>query len=126
MRTYLNNKHIVEAVGKSFGFGCLFFWQPTVYTKAILTAYEAKQGWLPGDREFLAGVHQSIVRAAGEENIHDLSGVFGSSPQPFFIDESHVTEAGNRIVAQAMLPYVLAAIKAKTEEASTGAPPTIH
>ena len=122
VRTYLINNRIVDAMGKSFGFGCLFFWQPTVYTKAIPTAYEAKQGWLPGDREFLAGVYERVARAAGQENIHDLSGVFGSSTQPFFIDESHTTEAGNRIIAQAMLPYVLAAIKAKTEEAAPGAP----
>ena len=115
---YLANKHIVEALGRSFGFESLFFWQPTVYTKANPTRYEAAQGWLPGDRQFLDGIHQRIAAIAGEENIHDLSAVFGNSAQPYFIDEAHITEAGNRIVAQAMLPYVLAAVKEKSHEAS--------
>src|SRR5271170_7238079 len=115
---YLANKRIVEALGRSFGFKCLFFWQPTVYTKANPTRYEAAQGWLPGDKEFLDGVHERIAAIAEEEQIHDLSAVFGNSAQPYFIDEAHLTEQGNRIVAQGMLPYVLAAVKEKAEEAS--------
>jgi hypothetical protein len=119
---YLVNKRVVEAVAKSYGFKCVFFWQPTVYTKTHLTPYEAAQGWLPGDREFLDGVHSRIVAIADREKIHDLSGVFGSSTHPYFIDEAHITEAGNRIIAQAMLPWVLAAIKEKTNEAAPPGP----
>ena len=119
---YLANKCIVDALGRSFGFKCLFFWQPTVYTKANPTRYEAAQGWLPGDKEFLDGIHQRIATLAEEEQIHDLSAVFGNSAQPYFIDEAHLTEQGNRVVAQGMLPYVLAAIKEKAEETSPGAP----
>ncbi|MGO9056539.1 MAG: hypothetical protein ACLQU2_04025 [Candidatus Binataceae bacterium] len=118
VNTYLANKRIVEALGRSFGFTCLFFWQATVYTKTNRTRYESTRGWLPGDRQFLGGVYKRIAAIAGGENIHDLSGVFGNSAQPFFIDEAHVTEDGNRIIAQAMLPYVLAAVKEKSREAS--------
>jgi len=119
---YLANKRIVEALGRSFGFKCLFFWQPTVYTKANPTRYEAAQGWLPGDKEFLDRIHQRIAAIAEEEQIHDLSGVFANSTQPYFIDEVHLTEQGNRIVAEGMLPYVLAAVKEKAEETSHSEP----
>lgn len=118
---YLANKRIVEALGRSFAFRCLFFWQPTVLTKANRTHYESTTGWLPGDDEFFGGIYKRIGAIAAEENIHDLSGVFGNSAQPYFIDEAHTTEQGNRIVAQAMLPYVMAAIEEKSEQASASA-----
>jgi hypothetical protein len=123
---YLANKRIVEALGRSFGFKCLFFWQPTVFTKVNRTHYEATIGWLPGDQEFFGGLYKRIGAIAAEENIHDLSGVFGDSPQPYFLDEAHITEEGNRIVAQAMLPYVVTAIKEKSESMPIGAPATMN
>jgi hypothetical protein len=116
--TFLANKHLIESVGRGFGFRCLFFWQPTVWTKARLTEYEARQKWLPGEREFMAGVYQRIAMVAGAEHVHDLSGVFGTSAKPYFIDDAHITEAGNRIVAQAMLPAVLQALKEASSSAT--------
>ncbi len=117
--TYLANKHLIEAAGRSFGFKCLFFWQPTVWTKTRLTAYEADQKWLPGEKEFMDGVYSRLAAIAQREAIHDLSGVFGDSEQPYYIDDAHLTEAGNRVVAQAMLPYVLGIL----QEGSRGSGP---
>ena len=108
---YLANKRLIEAAGRSFGFEYLFFWQPTVWTKTKLTKYEAQQQWLMGEREFMDGVYERVATVAGAEHIHDLSGVFGASAEPYFIDDAHITEAGNRIVAEAMLPGVLPVLK---------------
>jgi hypothetical protein len=120
VEVYLADKRLIEAAGRSFGFKCLFFWQPTVWTKAKLTDYEAQQKWLPGEKEFMGGVYQRIAALAEGENIHDLSGVFGPSGQPYFIDDAHITEEGNRIVAQAMLPLVLKALGERASSAPSG------
>ncbi len=55
----------------------------------------------------MGGVYERIGALAGREHIHDLSGVFGTSEEPYFIDDAHITEAGDHVVAQAMHPYLL-------------------
>ena len=122
VKTYLANKRLTEAAARSFGFKCLFFWQPTVWTKAKLTPYEAQQKWLMGEKEFLTGVYERIATISNADDIHDLSGVFGTSGKPYFIDDAHITEAGNRIVAQAMLPEVLRTLK-EIRAQKAGVPP---
>ena len=59
----------------------------------------------------MGGVYERIGALAGREHIHDLSGVFGTSEEPYFIDDAHITEAGDHVVAQAMLPYLLEVLK---------------
>jgi hypothetical protein len=103
VRTYLANKALVEAVGRSFGFRCLFFWQPSIWTKSRHTPYEDRETGMPGEGNFMRGVNRRIESIASETSIYDLSGVFGDSAEPYYIDEVHITGEGNRIVAQAML-----------------------
>jgi len=40
VRAYLSNKHIIEGLAREFGFHCLFFWQPMIFTKARPSRYE--------------------------------------------------------------------------------------
>jgi hypothetical protein len=116
VRTYLANKALVEAVGRSFGFRCLFFWQPSIWTKSRHTPYEDRETGMPGEGNFMRGVNRRIESIASETSIYDLSGVFGDSAEPYYIDEVHITGEGNRIVAQAMLSRILAALKAITDD----------
>jgi lysophospholipase L1-like esterase len=116
VQVYLADKRLIEAAGRSFGFKALFFWQPTVWTKARLTDYEAQQKWLPGEKQFMTAVYQRVAATAQPQDIHDLSGIFGTSRRPYFIDDAHLTEEGNRIVAQAMLPLVLKALSEGASE----------
>jgi hypothetical protein len=108
---YLANKRLIDAAAQSYGFKCLFFWQPNVWTKTNLTAYESKQRWLPGEQQFIDGIYRRIAMIPSPGNLQDLSAVFGDSAKPFYIDEAHITEEGNRIVAQAMLPSLLQVLK---------------
>ncbi len=103
---YLYNKGVVERYSRRYGFRALFYWQPVIYTKPRLTAYERRQAddpGLRGQKNFFLAIYRRIAEIREKEGIHDLSGVFGSSPQPCFLDDVHVSEAGNLIVAQAML-----------------------
>ncbi len=122
VKTFLMDKRLIESAGRTLGFKCLFFWQPTVWTKANLTEYEARQEYLPGERQFMAGVYERIATVAGPEHIHDLSGVFGNSEKPYFIDDAHMTEAGNHVIAQAMLPVVLETLKEASSQTAKSSP----
>ncbi|HLI64211.1 MAG TPA: SGNH/GDSL hydrolase family protein [Terriglobales bacterium] len=106
---YLANVRTVEAMARQFGFRALFYWQPCIIDKKHLTAYEQEQAkaiprfW----RSFIVGVHQKVGQAAQSNNIHDISSLFADTTEPYFIDQAHVTEDGNRIIAKQMLDEVV-------------------
>jgi hypothetical protein len=111
VRVYLANKRFVEEAGRMFGFRCLFYWQPVIYTKKKLTAYEREETQYPDLRYFpgfFRGVYGRMSQASAKNGIHDISGVFENSDEPLFIDECHITERGNLLVAGKMLPDVIA------------------
>ena len=43
----------------------------------------------------------------------DVSTLFDDSPDPQFIDPFHLAEKGNDVLADAMLPHVVKALKSK-------------
>lgn len=113
VQTYLRNKELIEDLGERFGFRCLFYWQPCVLTKRVLAPLErrqteefyAKQVGAAGT-ELFRDVYSEIESHAKQNGIVDLSDLFGNSGKLYYIDEVHLTEEGNRVAAQRMLPEV--------------------
>ena len=107
---YIANVGIIEALAQRYGFRPLFFWQPTIFKKATLTAVEhdeaAKFAWAePAFR----GVYERINKAGelkGDSAFHDLSGVFAGDNGLVFIDYCHTTEAANGRIAERMAAAV--------------------
>ena len=109
---YESNARSVRALAEAYDFDVLFFWQPTVFTKRRVTDFERRT------RDSRMRVHRDLQLEAnrlieGSEQLgsasyfvnltHALDGV----EEPIYIDFCHLSEQGNRLAAQALLPSVV-------------------
>jgi lysophospholipase L1-like esterase len=103
-RVYSANMRMVQSLGSTYGFSPLFYWQPVLYHKNRLTAYETEMAKRVEDARspFLAvysGVSES-PDVAERPGFHDLSGLFRDVDGPVFLDVCHTSERGNEIIAE--------------------------
>jgi hypothetical protein len=125
VQTYEANVVMVENLGKSYGFQPLFFWQPTVFDKPSLVAFErdeaAKFRW---SEPMFAAVYGGIRSSRGlkaDRAFHDVSRIFAGTEGLVFIDYCHTTETANAPIAAEIVQSVIAAVEqgpAKAREAS--------
>lgn len=109
-KIYEGNVRILDALAREYGFALYCFWQPTVFDKPSRSTFEQMQ---ESDFSYLRDFNVEAARAlkeTGDERIILLSDVFESTREPIFIDFCHVSEKGNGMIAEAMLPYVLPAL----------------
>ncbi len=115
---YAANLRLIRALAREYGFRPIFFWQPALATKRVLTADE--QRW---DRDYTRDpqarrrLYAAILDArrdcreiAAAADTIDLSALFDDWAKPVYIDLYHLSEAGNAAIAEAMLPALGAAI----------------
>ena len=110
VRTYIENLRLILALGRDYGFECLFYWQPVVFAKPQRTAYESKSIDIfheryHGARTLYNEAYAAIAALASSsppEGFHDLSDLFATASEPYYIDWSHLSEAGNAVVAERM------------------------
>ena len=104
----------VEQVAEPYNVQVLFVWQPVPYLKDPLCPYEKQnlEPFLeerPGLRAFYLEVDESLrSRALNHDNLILLSDLFAGRQECVFIDYVHITEAGNRAVAERLVPYLMA------------------
>jgi hypothetical protein len=116
VRTYLFNKRAVEASAGGFAFRSLFFWQPVIFEKNRLSAFEKsvvedEEREFPGHRDFFLETYRRLSEVSAREHVVDLSGIFTDNARSYYTDDAHLIEAGNAIVVSAMLPYVKAVVE---------------
>ncbi len=90
---------------------CLFALQPTLVTRRNHPGGEARLArtyelLLPGMGVLTTEMYRDAI-AATDGRIHDLTDVLDGQAKQFFIDHVHVTEEGNRAVAEALAPLLL-------------------
>ncbi len=117
VETYLGNCRVVRSLAESYGFRCLFVWQPTVwYGDKCLTDFESliTQG---GEEFFLAGsdpAFRELLCSAYElyeDSLADtlpfvsLAGIFDGEVNEVYTDYSgaHVNPEANRAIAGRLL-----------------------
>jgi lysophospholipase L1-like esterase len=115
VRRYAANIALAESLGRSFGFRALFYWQPVVFTKAVLSTVEREEAMrYAWTEQAFREVHQKI-RASSElsagSSFRNLSAIFDDVKNLVFIDFCHTTEAANRQIAAAMADGVIAALE---------------
>jgi lysophospholipase L1-like esterase len=119
LQTYEANVTLVKALAKSFGFRPLFFWQPTVFTKAKLVAVEREEAlrfaWAEAYMTNVYGLMKSSPQLKSEAAFHDLSRIFDDTQGLAFIDYCHTTETANAQIASAMSEKVLEALVAGSQ-----------
>jgi lysophospholipase L1-like esterase len=111
--TYVGNVRLVKALARDYGFQVVFFWQPTIYSKKILSPDEER--WrLTGSRRQGAPAFAEEYRAFNEafkqrmksariDDVYDLSDTFANEARTIYIDRFHMSEIGNNAVAEAMV-----------------------
>jgi hypothetical protein len=116
---YNNNITIIESLAQQYGFEVLFYWQPNLFDKQHLTAYEKtalKSPWEnKNSRNFHTLVKTSLQKSAvianNQANFINLSEVFKDTKTAIFIDPVHIGEVGNQQIATAMVKDILPLIK---------------
>lgn len=127
IEVYLNNIKIIAALGKAYGFLPLFYWQPVIYTKNNLTAFE--KGFATEPLGSLYHQAHAVMEANAAEfakyHFYDISGLFAAARNSVYIDYSHVNEDANRIIAQRftrdLLPLIGPAAPGGQQRISRGA-----
>ena len=108
-RVYAWNITLVKNIGELHGFKTLFYWQPVVFTKDELTAYERQ---LLEEAKDVGPYYVAAIRASKRQLsphvdvFHDISDVFSGDSKPYFVDTVHITGAGNQKIARRMLEDV--------------------
>jgi hypothetical protein len=126
VQTYEANVAIVESLSRSYGFQPLFFWQPTVFDKPTLVAFErdeaAKFRW---SAPMFAAVYGRIRSSRGlkaDRAFHDLSQLFAGTEGLVFIDYCHTTETANAPIAAEIVRSVIAAVEQGPAKAGKASP----
>ena len=123
VETYLSNMKLVRAMSEEYGFKYLFYWQPMIYQKRHLTAYERQvmqqESSYAGMREFYTETYDYLRQRAAAlgtgSPLHDLSLMFLDRREPLFLDLWHLGETGNKLIAERMVNDVLRLLNVQME-----------
>ena len=110
LRVYANNLEMVRTLGAHYGFAFLAYWQPSILDKPHLTRYESSYRTDMEPMEpFFRRTYQ-LIREEGFDETHgvrDISPVFSDVRIPIFVDEFHLGDTGNEMVARIIASDVL-------------------
>ena len=107
---YLANVRAVRALARDHGFRAVFFWQPTVFAKRHTTSGEQAiiDASLATRRDLqLASDRALTVAPSRDPEVVDLSALFDDVDRSVFLDSSHLSEDGNRLVAEAIVEVIV-------------------
>lgn len=115
--TYIANVRLVHALAQSYGFAVAFYWQPVIYGKKNLSAWEKQQLDRYGESRFFRQIDSTMKQRALSRinpDFFELTTAFAEEPGTVFIDAFHLSEAGNDRIADLilqMLPQVMPRLK---------------
>jgi lysophospholipase L1-like esterase len=90
---------------------CVFALQPTLLTRKNHPGGEARlfqtyDVLFPGMEILTREMYRDAIAAAPDAPMYDLTPVFDDSASPFFTDHVHLTQDGNRVIAERLVPIV--------------------
>jgi lysophospholipase L1-like esterase len=121
--TYFNNIRLVQALADSYGFATLFYWQPVIYLKPHLSAYEResidRDFNYPGMKDFYLQTYDSVGRhielmERPPRGFHDISRIFSEIREPMFVDFNHMGDRGNRVIARRIADDLVVGLKTRS------------
>jgi lysophospholipase L1-like esterase len=98
------NMRIVRGLEREYGFTTFFYWQPAIYTKDVLSKDEEDN--VKKDLAYGKRYNRVTELVKAEGSIRDLSDMLDEYDNSFFIDEYHISENGNEIIASALFQDV--------------------
>jgi hypothetical protein len=127
VRIYLANTLGAQALAKQYGFDFLSYWQPTLFQKLRRTQWERKQAEseIPAVRMCLEATSRLMSGLAQLYGVIDFSGLFRDQTRPYFVDDVHLSDDGNRLVAARMMRDIMpliAALSSRTQAHPAASP----
>ena len=104
------NRRLAQTLADGYGVRVLFVWQPALFAKQRLVGAESgvleeleiqQTNFIDLYRE-VDRIVRDRTAADAADNVMALSDLFSDSEQELFYDHVHITEIGNRIVAEAI------------------------
>jgi len=94
---YGNNIKLIKSLENDYGFKSYFFWQPSIYTKQILSYAEMADilRFVAVDKDY-----NNVTKLINNYNVTNLAHVFNFESQTFYLDWCHISEDGNSVVAK--------------------------
>ena len=115
---WLANRRLIRAAAGAHGVRVLFVWQPALFAKTARTDNEQRildgvERQEPG----FVGLYRAVVDIAREGIASDavkdtvfLTDAFGDVSEGVFFDRVHITERGNRLVAESLIDTIVDAL----------------
>jgi len=119
VQNYLGNYELVSALAQKYGFNYLLFWQPVISIgEKPLTREEQTMKRLLESQRGLSKLYDVVYRrmeleSSRSKNLYYLGHIFDKHNSQIWIDEWHITPAGNQLVAQKMLDAVTVRMNGK-------------
>jgi len=108
---YLNNIKVIKALENKYKFKAFFYWQPSLYTKQHLSDDEKNKIYYDKSLNKSRIMVLNLIKSS--KQVNDLTGIFNNKKNTIFIDEYHISEEGNSIIAREMSKDILKYIKRK-------------
>jgi hypothetical protein len=120
---------MLKALGAEYNIKTLYYWQPSVYTKATLAPGEQAQA--SSDPSFASFYRATVARLKDSPlpnsgSFRDLTGAFDQHPERVFIDTMHVSERGNAQIAALIAADVAGVVRQLLQRPPGTVAPAAH
>ncbi|OPL17783.1 MAG: hypothetical protein AVO35_08990 [Candidatus Aegiribacteria sp. MLS_C] len=121
VHTYMGNSRVVQALGRSYGFDCIFVWQPSIWlgekplTEFERTIYDGgfeafEGGGDPAFKDLLRttyGIYEDSIETSPDH--YSFSSLFDDTEEEFYCDYSgaHVNARANYVIAEGIADIIL-------------------
>jgi lysophospholipase L1-like esterase len=117
---YIDVMATIQLLGEKKKFEPIFFWTPTIFSKNKLTKYEEQERDINAKySDFFKTVNSKVasdLKINSDMEYYDFLHLFDKYEEGIFLDFAHISEQGNMIVAEKMLPIIEEALKEKRLE----------
>jgi lysophospholipase L1-like esterase len=117
VRDYTATIQVITRLGREWGFDTIFFWQPVIFGKPQLTAYEQRcADEIAYLKPFLKQTYDDVRQSKtlnAMPNFVNLSDVLTDVTEPLYFDPTHFGEAGNDLVARRMTHEIVPLLEAR-------------
>ncbi|MBX7150564.1 hypothetical protein K1X84_02910 [bacterium] len=105
---YKKNFLFLQQLSKVYQFKLICFWQPVIQTKKTLTDEErlVKQPVMDDPDGQLYPMINQLMTTDSSLHFYNISNIFDENPTTVFIDNIHITEEGNQIVADKIFEII--------------------
>ncbi len=119
VQVYESNLATVESLGRRYGFEPLFYWQPNIFSKKHRSPSEQTAPEVQAERVFayekaFEDIYRRVRQSEalhGNPRFHNISNLFDDAEEPYYVDATHLSEPGNRLIAAAMVNDLLELIE---------------